>query len=109
MTQADPSLAAPLELGALDADVVRRTAHLARLELQPDEAERFLTDLERILGDFKDLQGIDTTGLPPMVHPTDAAMPLREDNVRPGVDPQSMLDQAPRAEGGLFLVPRVVG
>ncbi len=109
MTQTDPRLAAPLEHGALDADVVRRTAQLARLALQPDEAHRYQADLGRILGYFQDLQDLDTTGVPPMVHPTDAAMPLREDEVRPGVDPQTILGQAPRAETGLFLVPRVVG
>ncbi len=65
----------------LQPEDVRRIAHLARLAITDEEADRTLAQLNDILGMIDRLQAVDTSGVEPMSHPLGGAQRLREDAV----------------------------
>ncbi len=92
------------------SDDVRRLARLARLELTDQEIALFTRQLSDILAYAEIVQQADTTGVPPTVHPLDAAAAWRDDAPRTSLDRRTLLDQAPdgAADVGLFRVPKVL-
>ena len=92
----------------LTLDDVRRIAHLARIEVTPDEVVSAHAKLQSIFGLIDELSGIDTSGIEPMSHAQDLTLPLRDDVITE-VDRHAHFQQgAPATEDGLYLVPRVV-
>jgi aspartyl-tRNA(Asn)/glutamyl-tRNA(Gln) amidotransferase subunit C len=91
-------------------DEVTRIARLANLELDADEVELFARQLGDILTHAKELQQIDTTGVPPTAGIGGQAAD-RADEVRPCLDRQAALANAPdpALAAGLYKVPRVIG
>jgi len=92
----------------LQPEDVRRIAHLARLAVTDEEADRTLAQLNDILRMIDRLQAVDTTGVEPMSHPLGGAQRLREDAVTEQPDREAVLRNAPATRSGLFLVPRVI-
>jgi len=90
----------------IDETTVDSVARLARLSLTPEERTRFARELEAILAWAESLQGLDTTGVPPMNDP--ATDRLREDAARDGLTSEQALGPAPDHADGLFRVPRVL-
>jgi aspartyl-tRNA(Asn)/glutamyl-tRNA(Gln) amidotransferase subunit C len=95
----------------LTREDVRRIAELASLELTEAEVETFTRQLAEILAYARQVQEIDTTGVPPMSHVAGAAPLDRPDDPRPSLPRDVLLDRAPdgSTEAGLFRVPRVIG
>ena len=90
---------------------VERIAALAALELTGDEVEMFTRQLAGILEYARQVQTIDTTGVPPTAHVLGNRPIDRADDVRPSLDRDEALAAAPDASlgAGLFRVPRVIG
>lgn len=90
---------------------VERVAALAHLELTDEEKQTFLVQLNEILGYARQIQGVDTTGVPPTAHVLSRHAVERADQVRPSLPAADVLAAAPDAEpdGGFFKVPRVIG
>jgi aspartyl-tRNA(Asn)/glutamyl-tRNA(Gln) amidotransferase subunit C len=87
---------------------VERIGHLARLRLEPAEAEALAHDLDAILRHVAELATVDTDGVAPTAHVRALATPLRNDvAVRSDVS-QLVLAAAPEREGDAFLVPPVL-
>ena len=93
---------------SLDKKQVQRIAHLARLEISDAEAEHYARELSRILGLVEQMNAVDTSGVTPMAHPTDAGLRLRADAVTETDQREKFLKIAPAAEAGLYLVPKVI-
>lgn len=89
-------------------DEVARVGILARLELTPEEIERFTGQLDSILGHFAQLQAVDTQDVPATSHAIALSNVLREDVVRPSMPREDLLANAPEARDGCFVVPRIV-
>jgi aspartyl-tRNA(Asn)/glutamyl-tRNA(Gln) amidotransferase subunit C len=89
---------------------VDRIAALARLDLTDDERVRFATQLTAILAYADQVQQADTS-LAAAPQPDPALARLRDDELRPSLDRDTVLAQAPAADraAGLFKVPRVLG
>ena len=90
---------------------VQRIAELAHLEFSADELRRFVDQFQRILDYFEQLEQVDTEGVEPTFHglseiPDEGV--VRQDQVRPSLEPETVLDGAPKAHGGYFRVPRVI-
>ena len=51
---------------ALSTEDIKKIAHLARIEVNDNEAEATLTKLSGILGLIEQMQAVDTTGIAPM-------------------------------------------
>jgi len=88
---------------------VEHVAELARLALLPEEMEQFTEQLTVILDHAQDVAALDLEDVPPTAHPVPLENVLRPDEVRPTVDRDEVLDQAPAAEDGRFRVPRILG
>jgi aspartyl-tRNA(Asn)/glutamyl-tRNA(Gln) amidotransferase subunit C len=93
---------------SLDADQVRKIAHLARLAIRDDDIPGYAHNLSNILDLVEKMNQVDSTGIEPMAHPQDAKQRLREDLVTEQNQRENFLANAPLAEAGLFLVPRVI-
>jgi aspartyl-tRNA(Asn)/glutamyl-tRNA(Gln) amidotransferase subunit C len=87
---------------------VEWVAHLARLALSDQEAERMTRDLDRILDYVAQLQELDTSGVEPTSHAVPLPTPLRPDRAEPGMAPELVLANAPDREDDAFAVPRVL-
>jgi len=97
---------------SLTSSDIARIANLARLELQPNESERMLTQLNGFFGIVEAMRSVDTTGIQPLAHPVaaiqDIALRLREDAVSEPDQRDANQRNAPAVERGLFLVPKVI-
>jgi len=93
---------------SVDADTVRRIAHLARIKVADEEIEHLQGELNAILAFFEQLSEIDLEGVEPMTSVTPMQMQKRVDEVTDGGDAESVLANAPAREDNFFLVPKVV-
>jgi aspartyl-tRNA(Asn)/glutamyl-tRNA(Gln) amidotransferase subunit C len=92
----------------VDADTVRRVAHLARIAVAEDEIENLRSELNAILAFVEQLAEINVDGVEPMTSVTPMAMKMREDKVNDGGIPDAIIANAPAHEDHFFLVPKVV-
>ena len=90
-------------------DDVLYAAHLARIKLTPEEAERFGRDLERILKYIDQLREVDVTDVEPQTQFAGHRDFFRDDQVRPSLSRDEALANAPDHKDGMFRVPRVIG
>ena len=87
---------------------VEKIALLSRLLLTEDELQRMTAQLGGILG-YMDLLGeVDTTGVEPMAHARELMNVFRDDAVRPSLDRQQALANAPHRDEECYLVPAVL-
>lgn len=97
---------------SLTSSDIARIANLARLELQPDESERMLTQLNGFFGIVEAMRAVDTTGVQPLAHPVaaiqDITLRLRDDAISEPDNREANQRSAPAVERGLFLVPKVI-
>ncbi len=89
-------------------DDVRRIARLARIAAPEDRLQELAGELNDILAWIEQLNEVDVTGVEPLSSAVDVALPLRRDKVTDGDMPDKVLANAPKAEGGFFVVPKVV-
>lgn len=90
-------------------DDVEHVARLARLDLSADEIELFTGQLADILAHAADIETLDVGDIPATSHPLPIVNVFRADEIRPSVDRDEVLGQAPAAESGQFRVPPVLG
>lgn len=87
---------------------VERIGHLARLRLEPEEADALARDLDAILGHVAELEALDTGSALPLSQGLEAATPLREDRAAASLPLERALANAPDSDGSAFLVPPVL-
>jgi aspartyl-tRNA(Asn)/glutamyl-tRNA(Gln) amidotransferase subunit C len=88
---------------------VAHVARLARLELTADELGLYTDQLASMLEHFRDIDALDLSDVQPMTQPLPLQNIFRDDVVGPTLDRDDVLAEAPRAEGGLFRVPPILG
>ena len=93
---------------ALSLDDVKRVAHLARIQVTPDEAQDVLVKLTGIFALIEDMRRVDTTGIAPMSHAADVSLTLRDDAVTETDQRELFQSVAPATADGLYLVPKVI-
>ena len=87
---------------------VEHVARLARLALTPDELERMRAQLNSILVHIDALKAVDTTGVEPTSHAVPLVNVFRDDEPRPCLTADEMLQNAPDRAGQFFRVPRII-
>ncbi|HET6914758.1 MAG TPA: Asp-tRNA(Asn)/Glu-tRNA(Gln) amidotransferase subunit GatC [Acidimicrobiales bacterium] len=92
----------------ISSDDVAHVARLARLSLTPEELERFTAQLGAVLDHARDVEALDTAGVPPTAHPLPLENVFREDEPGPSLDRAEVLAQAPSVEDDRFRVPRIL-
>lgn len=93
---------------ALDQKTVYTIARLARLKIDDSELEKYGSELSNILNLVEQMEAIDTSGVEPMTHPFDATLRMRADEVSEDNQREKFQTIAPKAENGLYLVPKVI-
>jgi aspartyl-tRNA(Asn)/glutamyl-tRNA(Gln) amidotransferase subunit C len=92
---------------------VKRIAHLAQLDMDEAHAETALSELNGIFALAEQMQAVDTTGVAPLSQPLAAVLGtlplrLREDAVTEENQRELYQACAPKAQDGLYLVPKVI-
>ena len=87
---------------------VEHVAHLGRLELEPDEIEKYTAQLDAILEYMDKLNTLDTTGIEPTSHAIPMVNVLRQDEVRASFTVDESVGNAPDRKGSSFKVPPVI-
>jgi len=97
---------------ALTPQDVSRIAHLARLELAPDEQRAMLAQINGFFSIVERMSAVDTSGVEPLYTPLsalgDVSLRLRDDVVTEADARAANQRSAPAVEDGLFLVPKVL-
>ncbi len=92
----------------LTLEEVTKIAYLARVQIDPAEAGRYVRDLSGILEFVAQMNAVDTDAVTPMAHPLDLPQRLRKDEVTEENQRERFQAIAPKVEAGLYLVPRVI-
>ena len=93
---------------SVDADTVRRVAHLARIAVAGDEVGHLQGELNAILTFVEQLGEVNVEGVEPMTSVTPMAMKMRNDEISDGGIADAILANAPAREDHFFVVPKVV-
>src|SRR5581483_9135024 len=91
-----------------DAINIRYVAALARLALTDEEIERFGRQLGDLLGHVNALSELDISSVPATAQVVESRNVTRGDDLRPCLDRETVLSQAPQRQGGFFRVPRII-
>ena len=89
-------------------EMVDYVSILARLKLPQEEKTAMAAQLEGIVAYMDVLNGLDTSGVEPMVQPWEIGNVFREDEVTNGDMREELLAGAPAREDGQYVVPRTV-
>jgi aspartyl-tRNA(Asn)/glutamyl-tRNA(Gln) amidotransferase subunit C len=93
---------------SVDADTVRRIAHLARIAVTEEEVGRLEEELNAILAFVEQLSEVSVEGVDPMTSVIPMEMKKRPDIVTDGDIADDIVRNAPATEDHFFLVPKVV-
>jgi aspartyl-tRNA(Asn)/glutamyl-tRNA(Gln) amidotransferase subunit C len=93
----------------IDTDMVKHVAHLVRLGISGEEAQKFSGQFSSIIDYFNMLNEVDTENVPPASDITNNTNVLREDIAKPSMNREEFLKNAPQFERGYVKVPTVLG
>lgn len=88
----------------IDDATVRHVARLARLHLEPGEAQTMEAELSGILEHVDVIQGLDLDDVPPTTHVLALENVMRDDVPRPSLTVDEALREAPEVVEGRFAV-----
>lgn len=87
---------------------VETVAALARLSYTEEEKEQMTGTLNSILGYFDKLSELNTDEVEPLTHILPVENVMRPDEVKPSLDQETALANAPKQGRGHFVIPRVI-
>jgi aspartyl-tRNA(Asn)/glutamyl-tRNA(Gln) amidotransferase subunit C len=93
----------------IDKETVKKVANLARLQLTPEEEEKFPSQLGSILDYFEQLSELDISNVAPTTRAIDVSNVTRTDSLKVYSDREAILNCAPDQEGDFFKVPQILG
>ncbi|MGB0964834.1 MAG: Asp-tRNA(Asn)/Glu-tRNA(Gln) amidotransferase subunit GatC [Litorivicinus sp.] len=93
---------------SLSTDEVRHVARLARLAVDDAAVPEIANKLNGVLELLDTMQALDTQGVEPLTNPLDRTQVLRADAVTEPNQRETLMQNAPAAKDGLFLVPKVI-
>jgi aspartyl-tRNA(Asn)/glutamyl-tRNA(Gln) amidotransferase subunit C len=93
---------------SVDADTVRRIAHLARIAVTEAEVPHLQGELNAMLAFVEQLSEVNVDGVEPMTSVMPMEMKKRQDVVNDGGIADDVVANAPATENHFFLVPKVV-
>ena len=94
---------------ALTTEDVASLARLARIELTEAELEVLAPQLDVILESVARVSEVAAQDIPPTSHALPLTNVFREDELRPSLPREQVLEGAPAAEQMRFRVPRILG
>jgi len=88
---------------------IEHLSQLARLALTEEEKSRYENQLDNILHYVEKLNELDTTGIEPTSHVLSISNVMREDTLRPSLDREDALMNAPDKTDAFYRVPKIIG
>lgn len=92
----------------IDHEALQKVAHLARLEVKPEEEDALLSSMENVLTWMEQLNELDTEGVEPLTHMTDEVSNWREDVAKNALSRKDGLSNAPSHDETYIKVPKVI-
>lgn len=92
----------------IDQETLHKIAHLARLEIKPEEEAPMLKKLEGVLNWMEQLNEIDTDNVQPLTHMTQELNVFREDEPKNTITREEALSNAPKQDGKYFRINKVM-
>ncbi len=89
------------------SEEVDHVANLARLRLEPEEKKQMAGQLENFLAVARKIQELDTAGIEPTSHVISLKAVMRDDEVKPSLPVEKVLQNAPGRSSDYFKVPRI--
>ncbi|EJF94113.1 Asp-tRNA(Asn)/Glu-tRNA(Gln) amidotransferase subunit GatC [Bartonella taylorii] len=93
---------------SVDQETVKRIAHLARIAVHDDEAERMTKELNVILGFVEQLNEVDVSRVKPLTSVMPMTLRMREDSITDGDKVADIVANAPVTEENFFLVSKII-
>lgn len=87
---------------------VETVALLSRLEIPEEQVEKYTGHLNAFLEYAEVLASLDTADVEPTAHVLPLKNVFRKDEVKPSIDRELALSNAPQQENGFFKVPKIV-
>lgn len=97
------------ESAPLTRDEVAHVAKLALLDLSDEDIDLFTVQLGDVISTAQAMNELDLEGVEPTHHPLGLTNVTRPDVVRPSLDRDEVLAQAPDVEDDRFKVPPALG
>jgi aspartyl-tRNA(Asn)/glutamyl-tRNA(Gln) amidotransferase subunit C len=92
----------------IDKDTLNKIAHLSRLEISEKDTDQILKDMNNIVAFVEKLNEVNTDGVEPLTTMSHEINALREDEVKPHLDHNRALKNAPKKDEDYFRVPKVL-
>ena len=92
----------------MQSEKIDRLLDLTQISVDQSEREQFAADLNRILCFVEAIDAVDTHGVEPLSNPIEHNQRLRSDEPQSDVDPQTLLETAPKHKDGFYVVPKVI-
>ncbi len=87
---------------------IRDIAHEARLDPKEEEIEKLSLQLGRVLSYLEKINEIRTDDVSPITHVLELQNVMREDEIKPSLNLEEVLSNAPSVEGDYFRAPKVI-
>ncbi len=92
----------------IDKGALSKIAHLARLQIKPEEEESLLKSMDSVLSWMEQLNEVDTQGVEPLTHMMDEGNNWRSDASANTLSRMDALSNAPAKNTSYILVPKVI-
>ncbi len=92
----------------IDRDLLDKIAHLSRLEFDEKDAANVMKEMNDIVAWVEQLNDVNTDGVEPLTTMSHEINALREDEVKPHLDHNKALLNAPKKDADYFRVPKVL-
>ena len=93
---------------SVSKDDVAHLAALSSINLSDEELSALTVDLENIIGYIEQLQELDTSGVEPTYQLTGLSNVWRNDDIKPQLEREKLLQLAPDQLDNQVKVPRVL-
>lgn len=92
----------------VDKETLHKVAHLARLNIKPEEETKLLNDMSEILTWVNKLEEVNTEEVEPLTHMTEEVNAMRADKAFQTISREDALKNAPKKDDKFFKVPKVL-
>ena len=89
-------------------DDVKKVAKLSRIRIDDKQLEQYKNDIQKVLGFMEQLNELNTDNVEPMANPLDGVQVLRNDEIKDGGYPETIVNNATDDTMNFFTVPKVV-
>jgi aspartyl-tRNA(Asn)/glutamyl-tRNA(Gln) amidotransferase subunit C len=92
----------------IEIETIQKIAHLARLNIEPEEQVQLAEDFAKILDWMNQLNELDTSNIQPLIHMNSGVNVFREDIAKNELSKEEGLFNAPQKDKDYFMVPKVI-